>query len=61
MSKIELMEHGYHHGLKELQLYSPEKEIERYLIIYVWQQIDELKHSIHGLKKKSRKKKKQDN
>ena len=56
-SKIKDMEDlDYHQSLKKLNLYSLERRRERYLIIYAWQMIENIKENVLNLKshKKSR-------
>ena len=40
---------NYHQRLKELKLYSLERRRERYLIIYAWEQIEEIRENILNL------------
>ena len=49
-SRIEGMEgKNYHERLKELKLYSLERRRERYLIIYAWEQIENIRENIQNL------------
>ena len=49
-SRIEGLENmNYHQRLKELKLYSLERRRERYLIIYAWEQIEEIRENILNL------------
>ena len=50
-SKIDGMEGlDYHQRLKELRMYSLERRRERYLIIYAWQMLEDLKENVLDLK-----------
>ena len=50
-SKIKGMENlDYHQRLKALKLYSLERRRERYLIIYAWQMIENIKNNVLDLK-----------
>ena len=40
----------YHQSLKKLNLYSLERRRERYLIIYAWQMIENIKENVLNLK-----------
>ena len=49
-SRIEGMEdRNYHQRLKELKIYSLERRRERYLIIYAWEQIENIRENIQNL------------
>ena len=46
-SKINVMEElDYHERLKKLILYSPERRREQYMIIYGWQQLEEIRENV---------------
>ena len=50
-SKIKGMENlDYHQRLKELKLYSLERRRERYLVIYAWQMLENIKRNVLDLK-----------
>ena len=51
--KIEGLENlDYHQRLKECGLYSMERRRERYMIIYAWQMLEDIKTDVLGLQKK---------
>merc|ERR1712101_51666 len=51
--KIEGLENlDYYQRLKECNLYSMERRRERYMIIYAWQKLEDIKTDVLGIQKK---------